>query len=147
MVAVALVVTVLFGGFAISSVYAKTTHFTSEFETSLIPACTTEEVIFSGTAHFDFREQNGHQTVHMHYSNVHGVGIETGTKYVVHENDQYDTILNDNGDTMFSTTIHGSFTGGGSVDNTKIEIRLVTVVHQDGDVTTLVEDAQVRCPG
>jgi hypothetical protein len=146
-VVIGLVSTVLFGGFVIPSVYAETTHFIADFDTSLIPACTTEEVIFSGKVHFDFTEQEGRQVVRMHYSEVHGVGIATGTKYVVHENDRYETIINENGDTMFSTKIHGTFISSGSGDNTKIEITLVNVVHPDGTVTTLVEDAKVTCPG
>lgn len=146
-VAVAATAIVLCGGFAIPTVYANTTHFTTDFETSLIPACTTEEVVYSGTQHFDFQEQNGRQTVHVYYSDVHGVGIVTGTRYTVHENDEYTTILNENGDTKFDTTIHGSFISSGQGDNTKVVIRIVTIVHANGEVETLVEDAKVTCPG
>jgi hypothetical protein len=138
---------VLFGGFAIPSVYAAAIVFRQDFETSLIPACTTEEVAFSGTTQFVFQEVNGHQTVHLFYENVKGVGIETGTKYTVHENDKFSTILNENGDTRFDTTIHGSFISSGPGNNTKVDIKLVNVVHPNGDTETIVDDVKVKCPG
>mgnify|MGYP003579056717 FL=1 len=112
-----------------------------------VSICSGEVVEFSGTIHFSIKEENGVESAHVHYSNVHGVGIQSGTKYVVHEHDEYDVNLNANGDTMFSTTMHGSFISGGPGDNTKVEIRFVNVVHPDGTVTVLEEGTEITCPG
>ena len=138
---------VLFGGFALPTVYAKTLHFSTDFESSLIPACTNEEVAFSGTANFVFHEVDGRQTVTMKYVNVKGVGLETGTKYIVTEHDKFVTIVNEqNGDTTFDTTINGRFTSTGPGINTMIKIKLVTVLHANGDGETLLDQAVVKCP-
>lgn len=76
-----------------------------------------------------------------------GVGVDTGTKYNVHENDKFSQILNENGDTTFSTTIHGTFISSGSGDNTKVTMKLVTVVHPNGDIDTIVDDTSIQCLG
>jgi hypothetical protein len=147
-VVVALVSTELFGGFVVPSVYAKTNTFTSEFETTAIPLCSTEPIVYGGTIHFNIKEEeNGLGSAHVHYSNVHGVGFQTGTKYIVHQNEHDDVVLNKNGDTMFSTVMHGSVTGSGSIDNTRVDITFVNVVHPDGTVTVLVEDTKITCTG
>ena len=65
----------------------------------------------------------------------------------MHEHDEYDTVLNDNGDRMLRTTMHGSFISGGLGDNTRVEITFVNVVHPDVTVTVLVEDMKITCSG
>ena len=111
----------------------------------MTPLCSTEEVIFSGTAHYVYQQGNGRQTIHLNYQNVKGVSVETGTAYTIHENEKYSQILNENGDTRFDTTIHGSFISSGSADSTKVTMKLVTVVHPNGDIDTIVDDVDVKC--
>lgn len=145
-VAVVTAAIVLLAGFAVTSVYARD-HFTSDFESSGIPLCSTEEVIFSGTQHFDVEDKDGRQTIHVHWSNVKGEGIETGTTYTIHQNEKVSAILNENGDTTVSTTLHSSMVSSGPGPNTRVEIKLITVVHPNGDIDVIVDDIKVKCPG
>lgn len=62
-IAMAATAIVLFGGFAIPSVYAGATQFNVDFEGSGTPICSTEEVVFSGTVHYVFQEVNGRQAI------------------------------------------------------------------------------------
>src|SRR6478735_8576544 len=93
-IAVAATTIVLLGGFATPSVYAKILKFETPFESSMIPACSLEEVAFSGIAGFTFKETTDNdgnvlQKVSMDYFNVKGQGITSGTMYIVHEHDDY----------------------------------------------------------
>ena len=51
----------------------------------------------------------------MDYVNVKGVGVTSGTHYVVTEHDNYVTIVNnDDGDIKFETSISGNFISNGA---------------------------------
>ena len=116
--------------------------FRTDFDGGLIPACTNEQVAFSGTVQFVFQEVNGHETVHVQYVNVKVVGVETATQYVVPEHDKYVTILNnDNGDITFESSISGNFISSGHGINTVIQIKL-----NPGDIDTIVDQAKVKSP-
>ena len=69
-VAMAVTAIVLLGAYAIPSVFAKAIQVNSDFETDVIPACTTEEVVYSGTQHLVIQEANGRQIAHINYQNV-----------------------------------------------------------------------------
>ena len=119
-VVVTVATTVLFGAFAMPSVYAKVLKFETPFESSLIPACSSEEVFFTGVAAFTFQETtdkdgNVRQTVHMNYQKTRGE--ISGTEYIVHEHDTFVTHL-DASTSKFSTVIKGSFIAKGSETNT-----------------------------
>jgi hypothetical protein len=148
---VALSASVLFGGFAIPSVYAKIIRFETPFESSLIPACSEEEVAFSGVARFTFKETtdndgNVRQTVTMDYFNVKAQGIASGTKYLVHEHDDYVTLL-EGSTTTFETVVKGSFIGQGNAVNTDILMHLVTSIDENGNPHTIVDKVVVKCNG
>ena len=82
----------------------------------------------------------------MIYVNVKGENID-GTKYVVTEHDKYFTLVNeDNGDITFKTSINGNFIRSGPGINTMVEIKLITVLHANGDEDTIVDQASVKCP-
>jgi hypothetical protein len=142
-------VAILAVGNTVAPGYGKEkTTFETPFESSTIPACSNEEVAISGVAKFVFTEKtdkdgNLRQGATMSY-HAHAIGITSGTKYIVHEK-TVDSIQQEAGDTTISSVIKGKFNGQGSEPNTKIRIHLVTVVHENGDVDTLVDDVNVTC--
>jgi len=149
-IAVAATTIVLLGGFAIPSVYAKILKFETPFESSMIPACSLEEVAFSGIAGFTFKETTDNdgnvlQKVSMDYFNVKGQGITSGTNYIVHEHDDYTTFV-EGSTTTFNTVVKGSFIGQGNAVNTDILLHLVTSVDDNGP-HTILDDAVVKCNG
>ena len=91
---------VLFGGFAIPSVYAQATQVKSDFESSLTSLCSPEEVFFSGIMHLVLgpNDVNGRQTGYVNYINTKGVSAQTGTQFTVHEIDHITIVTNENGD-------------------------------------------------
>jgi hypothetical protein len=142
---------VLLGGFALTPAYAKIMKFETPFESSLIPACSNEEVAFTGTARFTFKETtdkdgNLRQTVTMDYFRTQAQGITSGTKYIVHEHDRFITLV-EGGTTTFKTVIRGSFIAQGSDVNTYITMYLVTSVDENGNPHTIVDKVDVKCQG
>ncbi|HEY7110560.1 MAG TPA: hypothetical protein VH415_14140 [Nitrososphaeraceae archaeon] len=141
-------VMILVAGSAVAPSYGKTTHFETPFESSTVPACSGEEIAISGIAKFTFKEKidkdgDIHQDATMSY-NAHAVGMTFGSKYIVHEK-EVQSFLQEGGDNTFSTVLKGKFYGQGSEPNTKVGIHLVTTVHENGDVETLVDDVNVTC--
>jgi hypothetical protein len=141
------VVVILIGGCTATSVYGKEkTVFETPFESSTVPACSGEEVAISGVARFVFTEEidedgNIHQKATMSY-HADAVGMTSGIEYIVHEK-EVQTIQQEGGDNTFSTVLKGTFNGLSSVPNTHVRIHLVTVVHENGDVETIVDDVNV----
>ena len=82
----------------------------------------------------------------MYYVNVRGEGITSGNQYIIHENDQDTFIDEENSDTML-TLISGAFIGQGNAINTLVKIRLVTILHDNGDADTIVADVDIKSNG
>jgi hypothetical protein len=142
-------VAILIGGYTASPSYGKTTHFETPFESSLVPTCDTEEVVFSGIAKFSFYESTNpdgktHQSVHMHYVNVRGEGITSGTQYIIHENDHDILIDEENSDTI-RTLVSGAMIGQGNAVNSLVKIRMVTILDDNGNGETIVDDVDIKC--
>jgi hypothetical protein len=146
------VVVILIGGSSATSVYGEKIVFETPFESSTVPACSNEEVAISGVAKFTFTEEidkDGNiQTKATMTYHAHGEGITSGTKYIIYEKavDMIDVEVS-GGDTTFNTVLKGTFIGQGSEPNTQVRIQLVTVLHENGDVETIVDDVDVNCNG
>jgi len=151
------VAVVLMGGFAATPSYGKghteREKFTTPFDTSTIPACSTNEVFISGTAVFVYTATYGpdgelkkEESV-MKYKTT---GVDTqGNNWKVSER-TLDTIkYSPNGDQTFESEIHSKFInlGPGDDPSTIVNIHLVTVVHPDGTATTLKDKADIDCRG
>ncbi|HJU79593.1 MAG TPA: hypothetical protein VJ599_08530 [Nitrososphaeraceae archaeon] len=118
-------------------------------ESLTIPACGDKEVIITGVANFAFEEKtdgNVLSTAEMKYHNIQAIGVSSGTEYNIHEKEK-GIIEQEGGDTTFSTAIKGSFISKGSDVNTLIKIRPVTSIDENGNVETIVDDADVKCTG
>ncbi|HEY7109467.1 MAG TPA: hypothetical protein VH415_08580 [Nitrososphaeraceae archaeon] len=142
-------VMILVAGSAVAPSYGKTIHFETPFESSFVTACSGEEVAVIGVVKFVFKEKidndgNVLQDATASYS-AHAVGMTSGTKYIVHEKEAQTALVETGGDTTFSTVLKGKFNGQGSEPNTKLRIQQVTVIHENGDVETLVDDVSVTC--
>jgi hypothetical protein len=145
------IMAIFIGGYVVTPSYGKTIHFEEPFESSLIPLCGPEDVIFSGILKFVFHETtdndgNLRQKVHVYYVNVHGVGVTTGTQYTVHDNEHI-TLQEEGSDTTVTTLVRGSMISNGQDINTHVKIRLVTVMDENGNFETIVDDTDIKCNG
>ena len=52
-----------------------------------------------------------------------------------------------NGDTTISSILHGTFISNGPDVNNIVTIKLVSVVHPNGDIDTIVDDLSIEGPG
>jgi hypothetical protein len=145
---VATLAVVLLSGYAVTPSDGQKERFETDFESEVVPACGSEEVKIKGTATFTFIEKedadgNVRQVAVVKNKAV-GEGVLSGTQYKIHEKEEQ-VILVEGGDTTFDTDIKGSFKGEGSEVNTQVRIKLVTVIHEDGSVETIVNDVEVKC--
>lgn len=114
----------------------------------VFPACGSEEVKIIGTSTFTFIEKvdkDGNvQQVAVTKNKAVGEGVLSGTQYKIQEKEEQ-VILVEGGDTTFDTDLKGSFKGKGSEVDTKVNIKLVIVIHEDGSTETIVNDVEVKC--
>jgi hypothetical protein len=82
----------------------------------------------------------------MHYVNVRGEGITSGTQYIIHENDHNTLIDEENSDTL-RTLVSGVMIGQGNAVNTLVKIRMVTIIDNNGDGETIIDDVDIKCNG
>ena len=139
----------IIGGFVATSSYTQNIKFETPFETSAIPVCGIEEVAFSGVAKFTFHEKTNpdgtsRQSVHMVYLHTRGEGMTSGTQYNTHENDR-STLIDEGNSNIIRTVMHGSFIGKGQAVNTLVTTRLVTILHDNGDSETIVDNIDIKC--
>jgi hypothetical protein len=152
-----MVAVILIGSFAVTPSYGKTQtvreKFFTDFETSTIPACSTNEVFISGTLKFVFTATygpDGELKQQESLSKYKTTGVDTeGNNWKVSEQEFQTIKVNPYGDQTFSTEIHSKFInlGPGDDPSTIVNIHLVTVVHPDGTAITLKDKADIDCRG
>jgi len=141
-------VAVLIGRYTASPSYAKVAKFESPFESSAIPLCGIEEGVFSGIQKFSLHKTTKsdgttRQSLHMNYHHTRGEGITSGTQYIVHENDRQGIVDEQNSDRII-TQIKGSFIGKGNAEFTLLNIRTITILHDNGDIETIVDRIDIK---
>jgi hypothetical protein len=144
-----IVTAIMISGPSTMSAYGQKTVFETPFESSTVPACSSEEVAISGVARFTFVERtdkdgNLIQRAIMEYSTVDAVGLTSGTEYKAKEV-EHQIIQQDGGDNQFKTIHTSIFKGAGSEPDTYVRLHLVTIVHENGHAETLVDDLDIRC--
>ena len=148
------VAVILIGGFAVTSSYgqAQTEHFKfrDDFQSSVIPACSPNEVFFTGRVQVVGQTTIGpdgeltHADFHFY---IHATGVDAeGNNW--RWNDHENQILNSKGG-VFTSEIHGTFIsqGPGEDFNTIVNIIFHTVTHPDGRITGEIESVHVECTG
>jgi len=148
------VAVILFGGFAVTPSYgqAQTEHFKfrDDFQSSAVPACSPNEVFFTGRVQIDGQTTIGPdgELTHAHvHSNIHATGVDTeGNKWRMNEHEHQ--TLNPNGG-VFGIKAHGTFISQGSGEdfNTIVNINFHTVTHPDGRITGEIDRVNVECTG
>lgn len=146
---------VLIGGFSMSSVFGQASNsmdnFKTEFESRAVPLCGGEEVVFSGTAHFRFKDTTNPtgafpQLVQMNYQNIKGVGVVSGDNYIVNEVNNFK--VNQNPDSgVFHTVVLSDIIHQGQKVNTVFTVELQTLLDGDGIPKTSVVHISVGCQG
>ena len=146
---------VLIGGFSMSSVLGQTStnmdDLRTEFESTAVPLCGGEEVVFSGTVHFRIKDSNiptgaFPQLVQLNYQDIQGVGVVSGDNYIVNEVNNFK--VNQNPDSgVFHTVVLSDIIHQGQDVNTVLTVELQTLLDGDGIPKTKVDHISVGCQG
>ena len=119
---------VLIVGFSISSVFGQAStsmdDLRTEFKSRAVPLCGGEEVVFSGTVHFRFKDTTNPtgafpQLVQMNYQDIKGVGVVSGDNYIVNEVNNFK--VNQNPDSgVFHTVVLSNIVHLGQMSDAQV---------------------------
>ena len=146
---------ILIGGFSMSSVFGQAStsmdNFRTLFESTPVPLCGGEEIVFSGTVHFRFKDTTNPtgafpQLVQMNYQDIKGVGVVSGDNYKVNEVNNFKVDQNPDSD-IFHTVVLSDIIHQGQKVNTVFTVELQTLLDGDGIPKTSVVHISVGCPG
>jgi hypothetical protein len=146
---------VLIGGLSMSSVLGQAStsmdNFRTLFESTPVPLCGGEEIVFSGTVHFRFKDTTNPtgafpQLVQMNYQDIKGVGVVSGDNYIVNEVNNFKVDQNPDSD-IFHTVVLSDIIHQGQKVNTVFTVELQTLLDGDGIPKTSVVHISVGCPG
>jgi len=135
----------------ITPVYSETVRSESPWEGSTVPACESESVSFSGILKFTIQiheDKDGTtlQKIDLKSHAAHGIGVESGTDYILHTSAKQTTESRGDGTTI-TNVLKGSFIGKGSTVNTQVTIHTVTVFDENGNADTTESDIDIKCNG
>jgi hypothetical protein len=126
-------------------------NFRTPFESTPVPLCGGEEIAFSGTVHFRFKDTTNPtgafpQLVQMNYQEIKGVGVVSGDNYIVNEVNNFKVDQNPDSD-IFHTVVLSDIIHQAQKVNTVFTVELQTVLDGDGIPKTSVVHISVGCPG
>lgn len=138
-------------GYNVAPGYGETLRGESQWEGTAVPACGSEDVIFSGVLKFSIqfhadKDDNFRQETHLKSHETRGVGVESGTKYIIHATVKQTQESQSDGATI-TNVLKGSFIAKGSSINTQVTIHTVTVFDENGIPKTTVSDTDIKCNG
>jgi hypothetical protein len=153
------VVTVLIGGLSMTTAYGQAQTFTDRvsfpFESTGVPLCGGEQIIFTGTVNVVFHTTIGpngefEQTIsHTNYQRATGVST-SGEIYVIADNTNQIAHTDQIGPNEFITVLHGTLVDKGqgiNGVNTLFQLVIRTVVDSNGEVIGTVEHIDTKCVG
>jgi hypothetical protein len=153
------VVAVLIGGFAITPSYGQaqsnTIRVSTPFESSGVPLCGGEDIVFTGKINSVFHETitpDGDAVYTFSHTNFQGVtGVsESGEAFVVTDVFNQNAHTTQTGTNEFNTVIHGTLVDKGqgvNGENTLFQFVFHTVIHPDGEITGEVVHEETKCVG
>lgn len=146
---------VLIGGFSMSSVFGQAgtsmDNLRTVFESPPVPLCGGEEIVFSGTVDFRFKDTTTPTGAfpkldQIDYQDIKGVGVVSGDNYIVNQVNNFK--VNQSPDSgVFHTVVLSDITHQGLKVNTVFTVELQTLIDGNGIPKTSVVHISVGCSG
>jgi hypothetical protein len=112
------------------------------------PCPPAEEVAFEGKLHVLVKGTPGDFTVHTNAASIHGVGLTSGDRYVLKENEKSHTVANLDGNATQDFNFRFHMVREGSADNFWYRTLIRFTLSPDGEILGAeVLNEEVQCRG